>query len=97
MNYEMKEIKHPFLVSMNALENKIEQLTRELKIKHIQDPEIMLLDNADFIQLFKISAKTAQNWREEGLIDYAQVKGKIYYRLIDIKQFINRHRKNKST
>lgn len=97
MKYEMKEIQHPFLVSMNALENKIEQLTRELKIKHIQDPEIMLLDNADFIQLFKISAKTAQNWREEGLIDYAQVKGKIYYRLIDIKQFINRHRKNKST
>ena len=95
MNYEMKEIQHPFLVSMNALENKIEQLTRELKIKHIQDPEIMLLDNADFIQLFKISAKTAQNWREEGLIDYAQVKGKIYYRLIDIKQFINRHRKKK--
>jgi len=95
MNYEMKEIQHPFLVSMNALENKIEQLTRELKIKHIQDPEIILLDNADFIQLFKISAKTAQNWREEGLIDYAQVKGKIYYRLIDIKQFINRHRKNK--
>ncbi|HSP83950.1 MAG TPA: helix-turn-helix domain-containing protein [Gillisia sp.] len=91
----MKEIKHPFLVSMNALENKIEQLTRELKIKHIQDPEIMLLDNADFIQLFKISAKTAKNWREEGLIDYAHVKGKIYYRLIDIKQFINRHRKNK--
>ena len=91
----MKEIKHPFLVSMNALENKIEQLTRELKIKHIQDPEIMLLDNADFIQFFKISAKTAQNWREEGIIDYAQVKGKIYYRLIDIKQFINRHRKNK--
>ncbi|MEP6262671.1 MAG: helix-turn-helix domain-containing protein [Gillisia sp.] len=91
----MKEIQHPFLVSMNALENKIEQLTRELKIKHIQDPEIILLDNADFIQLFKISAKTAQNWREEGLIDYAQVKGKIYYRLIDIKQFINRHRKNK--
>ena len=90
----MKEIQHPFLVSMNALENKIEQLIRELKIKHIQDPEIMLLDNADFIQLFKISAKTAQNWREEGLIDYAQVKGKIYYRLIDIKQFINRHRKN---
>ena len=95
LNYEMKEIQHPFLVSMNALENKIEQLIRELMIKHIQDPEIMLLDNADFIQLFKISAKTAQNWREEGLIDYAQVKGKIYYRLIDIKQFINRHRKNK--
>ena len=91
----MKETQHPFLVSLHALEKKIEQLTRELKIKHIQDPEIMLLDNADFIQMFKISSKTAQHWREEGLIAYAQVKGKIYYRLADIKKFINSHRKPK--
>ena len=90
----MKEIQqHPFLVSINALDNKIEQLTRELKIKRIQDPDIMIIDNADFIQLFRISAKTAQNWRDEGLVDYAQVKHKIYYRIIDIKEFINRNRK----
>ncbi|WP_432264710.1 hypothetical protein [Autumnicola patrickiae] len=41
--------------------------------------------------MFKISAKTAQSWWEEGLIDYAQVKGKIYYSLKDIQSFINRH------
>jgi hypothetical protein len=92
----MKEIQqHPFLVSINALDNKIEQLTRELRIKRIQDPQIMIIDNADFIQLFKISAKTAQNWREEGLVDYAQVKHKIYYRISDIKEFINRNRKRR--
>lgn len=89
----MKENQHPFLVSIHALETKIDQLTREIKIRQLRDPEIVLLDNADFIQLFKISAKTAQHWREEGLVDYAQVKGKIYYRLVDIKEFINRNRK----
>ena len=91
----MKENTHPFLVSMHSLEAKIEQLTREFRIRQIKDPGITLLDNADFIQLFKISAKTAQNWREEGLIEFAQVKGKIYYSLKDIQAFINRHRKNK--
>lgn len=89
----MKENQHPFLVSIHALETKIDQLTREIKIRQLRDPEIVLLDNTDFIQLFKISAKTAQHWREEGLIQYVQVKGKIYYRLVDIKEFINRSRK----
>mgnify|MGYP006193190211 CR=1 FL=1 len=92
----MKEFQqHPFLVSINALDNKIEQLTRELRINRIQDPEIVIIDNADFIQLFKISAKTAQHWREEGLVEYAQVKHKIYYRISDIKDFINRNTKGK--
>lgn len=92
----MKENTHPFLVSMHSLEAKIDQLTREFRIRQIKDPGIILLDNADFIQLFKISAKTAQNWREEGLIEYAQVKGKIYYSLKDIQSFIQRHRKIKA-
>lgn len=83
------------MVSMHSLEAKIEQLTREFRIRQIKDPCLILLDNADFIQLFKISAKTAQTWREEGLIEYAQVKGKIYYSLKDIQAFINRHRKNR--
>ncbi|SHF46091.1 Helix-turn-helix domain-containing protein [Salegentibacter echinorum] len=91
----MKENTHPFLVSMHSLEAKIEQLTREFKIRQIKDSGLILLDNADFIQMFKISAKTAQNWREEGIIEYAQVKGKIYYSLKDIQAFINRHRKRR--
>ena len=91
----MKENTHPFLVSMHSLEVKIEELTRHFKIRQIKDSEIILLDNADFIQMFKISAKTAQNWREEGLIEFAQIKGKIYYSLKDIQSFIQRHRKTK--
>lgn len=91
----MKENTHPFLVSMHSLEAKIDQLTREFKVRQVKDSGFILLDNADFIQMFKISAKTAQNWREEGLIEYAQVKGKIYYCLKDIQLFINRHRKRR--
>lgn len=89
----MKETQHPFMVSLHSLEAKIDELTRAFRIRQIQNAGCILLDNADFIQLFKISAKTAQNWREEGLIEYAQIKGKIYYKLEDVKDFINRHRK----
>ena len=82
------------IVSLHALKAKIDQLISAVNIRQLQD-EDLLLDNADFIQLFKISAKTAQNWRNEGLIEYSQVKGKIYYRLKDIREFIHRHRKSR--
>lgn len=93
----MKETPHPFMVSIHSLENKIEQLTREFRNRQIKDPSYILLDNADFIQMFKISSKTAQNWREEGLIEYAPVKGKIYYSLSDIQLFIKQHRKSRNS
>jgi hypothetical protein len=91
----MKETPHPFMLSIHSLEEKIDALTRELRIRQIRDPKYILLNNADFIQLFKITTKTAQNWREEGLVDHVQVKGKIYYNLKDIRAFINRHRKRR--
>lgn len=88
----MKDFQHPFLLSINSLQSKIEQLMREFKLKQIRDPEFVILDNADFIQMFKISSKTAQTWRDDGLVQYAQVKGKIYYKLSDIQDFLNRHK-----
>lgn len=83
---------YPLLVSIRSLEVKMEELIREFKIQQVKDPQFIILDNADFIQMFKISSRTAQNWREEGLIEYAQVKGKIYYSITDIKNFLQKHR-----
>lgn len=89
----MTQLKHPFLVSLHSLEEKIESLRREIKIDHFKDVDLVILDNADFIQMFKITGKTAQHWRDEGLIEYCQIKGKIYYRLSDIQQFLEKARK----
>lgn len=89
------KFQYPFLVSINSLEKKVEELIREFKVHQVKDPQYIILDNSDFIRMFKISARTAQHWREEGLIDYAQVKGKIYYSLIDIKRFLENHRNKK--
>jgi hypothetical protein len=90
----MEKLEHPFLVSLNSLELKMEQLLREFKKDQIQDPEYIILNNADFLHMFKISSKTAQTWRDEGLINYAQVKGKIYYKLKDIHVFLDQHYKH---
>lgn len=90
-----EKFKYPLLMSISSLEKKMEELIREFKLQQVKDPQFIILDNADFIQMFKISSRTAQHWREEGLVDYIQVKGKIYYSLTDIKRFMEKHRNKK--
>lgn len=57
------------------------------------DPEHVYLDNQEFLQLLKISPRTAQNYRDNGLIAFSQVGSKIYYRLADIHEMLLKHRR----
>ena len=36
-----------------------------------------------------ISKRTAQTWRDEGLISYSQVGSKIYYRMSDVQKLLD--------
>ncbi len=86
-----KKILSPLLVSLRSLEKKVDELMREFRLRQVTDPQYVILDNAVFTQMFKISGRTAQNWRDEGLIAFSQVKGKIYYKLTDVKSFLEKH------
>lgn len=46
------------------------------------------IDNSDLIRLMKISARTAQTWRDRNLVAFSQVGSKIYYRKADIEKFL---------
>ncbi|SOC80934.1 hypothetical protein SAMN06296241_2498 [Salinimicrobium sediminis] len=83
---------HPFVDRIESIENKLDLLLRIFSANGVYTARTLILDNADFIQLFKICAKTAQTWRDEGLIEYSQVKGKIFYRLEDVEKLLNRSR-----
>ena len=89
-NYEASKL---FLSRFNLLERKLDQVLDGLRKKGIKPSGSTILSNADFVQLFKISGKTAQNWRDEGLVNYFQVKGKIYYKLEDVEHLLNQSRK----
>ena len=86
---ESNEPQHPFLERMISIERKLDLLLRIVQEKDISVSKSPIIDNAEFIQLFRISGKTAQNWRDEGLIRYSQVKGKIYYRIEDVENLLN--------
>jgi len=60
----------------------LEQMIADFK------PADDLWDNADMIQRLKISKRTLADWRNEGIVDYVKIKGKIYYPQQAIKSLI---------
>ncbi|SFN38462.1 Helix-turn-helix domain-containing protein [Bizionia echini] len=87
----MSTFKHPINDSLNKINQRLDQLLKFQKQKQNENPEYIIFDNADVMQLFKISSKTASNWREEGILPYVQIKGKLYYKLSDIHAVIDQN------
>jgi|GEM_PF-1431651 len=50
-----------------------------------------VIDHYRFLELMKISSKTAQYWRNKGIIGYSMIGNKIYYRVSDIKDLLDRY------
>ena len=89
--FEEEELKESFKV-INKNYEKIQKQLIELanamnfssKIETLQ-----IIDNAQFIKLMGISQKTAQTWRDTGVVSFSQIGNKIYYRISDIQQLLN--------
>ena len=64
-----------------------------LLLEKQKSPAEVIYDNSDFIRLMNISKRTAQDWRDEGLITYSQIGNKIYYTQAHINEFIETHLK----
>lgn len=47
-----------------------------------------MIENSDLCQLLKVSKRTLQRYRSEGLIKYYNIRHKIYYRNVDVLAFI---------
>lgn len=62
-----------------------------------QNPEEIWFDNQDLMHFLNISKRTAQNYRDKGLISYSQVAAKIYYRLSDVHAMLERNFNRAST
>lgn len=74
----------------SSLSNSIDEIKRVI-IKDSKKPNETYLDNQEFLLLMKISKRTAQTWRDEGKISFSQVGNKIYYKLSDVEELLNKH------
>jgi hypothetical protein len=77
----------------NTTEKFIEKLNDiEQRLKKIQFNNDVFLDNQEFLEVMNISKRTAQTWRDAGIISFSQVGNKIYYRVSDINELLNKNR-----
>lgn len=69
--------------------NQLEEIKTQLK--KVQYNNNVFLDNQEFLQVMNVSKRTAQIWRDSGVVAYSQVGAKIYYRFSDIEDLLNKN------
>lgn len=83
-NLSIKEIRE--------ITRRLEEVLKDYQHFRLMDPKYILLDHSDFLRLFKISPRTSSYWREKKVIPYYAVKGKIYFRLSDIHDLLEKNK-----
>jgi len=71
-----------------------EELIRDFRqelINNQRPPNEVILDETDFCNLLHISKRHAANLRANRMITYSKSGGKIYYRLSDVLEFIEKN------
>ena len=51
------------------------------------------MDQQEFLLMMKISKRTAQHYRDSGIIPFSQVGSKIYYKRTDVEELLKTHYK----
>lgn len=72
------------------LVNRLDNLNGKLE-ENQKKPQEVFLDNQEFIQLMNISKRTAQTWRDEGIISFSQIGSKIYYQMKDVSMLLDKN------
>lgn len=75
---------------VQEIKQRLDALTIELRKKQRTEPDQIWYDNQEFLQVMNISKRTAAYWRTEKVIAYCQVGNKIYYRLSDIMDLLQK-------
>ncbi len=86
---EFNEIKSRYYEIQKQLQLLIDNSTAPKAINGLH-----FIDNAQFLKLMNVSPKTAQTWRDNGIISYSQIGSKIYYQQSDIEQLLKRNHFN---
>jgi GTPase SAR1 family protein len=71
---------------------KLEEILRLHTDKVKKELQEVPIPNAEFISMMKISSRTAQNWRDLGIIEYYKIGEKIYYQRSAIQRMFDNHR-----
>ena len=74
--------------------DKIEAIAANMSPKPKENPLTETwLDTLEVCQILKISKRTLQSYRDNGVLPFSQVSGKIYFKASDIEHHLENHYK----
>lgn len=86
---ECKKCREP----LELIQKRLNKMLALLEARQHSTPDQVFFDNQEFIQVMNISKRTAQAWRDTGMIAFSQVGSKMYYRLSDILKMLEKYHK----
>jgi len=78
------------LEKLENMETKLEQIAKQSPL------EETWLDNQEVASLLRVTPRTLQNYRDQGILPFSQIGSKIYYRASDIQAHLDKHYINKT-
>ncbi len=76
----------------NLFQKKLEEISAQLQKLNQQEPfKEKWLDNQDVCLLLKISPRSLQNYRDNGILPFSQFNKKIYYKASDIEKHLEKN------
>jgi excisionase family DNA binding protein len=81
----MQEFYRKLAEKMDLIDKKLDDR------KNLNPLSEVWLDIQEACQLLKISKRTLQSYRDNGILPFSQIGGKIYFRASDIESHLNRH------
>jgi hypothetical protein len=72
------------------LVKRLEDIAKKLSSKEKKPSEIWL-DNQEVMQLLKVSRRCLQNYRDNNMLASAIIGNKLYYKMSDVEDLLNRH------
>ena len=69
---------------------RLDDISKKLSSKEKVTKE-QWIDNQEFMQFLKVSRRTAQNYRDSNMIAFSIIGNKIYYKISDVEELLNRH------
>lgn len=80
--------------TFQLLYEKVEDIKQLLEKEKKDYPlEDRWLDISDVCQLLHVSKRTLQAYRDNGILPFSQIAGKIYFKATDIQKHLERHYK----
>lgn len=77
---------------INKIYKKLDEISQSVNVNIKRNPlKEVWLDVSETCQLLKISKRTLQSYRDNGILSFSQIAGKIYFKASDIEEHLQKH------